>query len=107
MATASARALSAWPRPLEQLLVEFKIFLAALVLHAHGDRDLRGFHRAGPQYREFLEHDLELGIVLQQREHVVHGALAVAAVVIEELHEGDVAVRIAEHDLTRRGEEGL
>src|SRR4029077_6345737 len=91
----------------QQLLVEFKIFLAALVLHVHGDRHLRRFHRARPQDRKFLQHDLELGIVLHQREHVIHCALAVAAVVVKELHERDVAVRIAEYNLTRRGEEGF
>ncbi len=107
LATASARALSACAAAAEQLLVEFEIFLAALVLHAHGDRDLGRFHRARSEHGEFLEHDLELGIVLHQREHVGHGALAVAAIVIEELDEGDVAVRIAEHDLVRRGEQRL
>ncbi len=91
----------------EQLLVEFEVFLAGLVLHAHRDRDLRRLDRARPKDREFLQHDLELGIVLHQREHVVHGALAVAAVVVEELNEGDVAVRISQNDLARRAEDGL
>src|SRR6476661_1049258 len=93
--------------PAQQLLVEFKVFLAALVLHVHGDRHLRRFHRAGSQDRKFLQHDLELGIVFHQREHVIHCALAVAAVVVKEFHERDIAVRIAEYNLTRRGEEGF
>ena len=50
---------------------------------------------------------MSLGSSFEQREHVVHGALAVAAIVIEELDEGDVAVRIAERDLARRGKQRL
>ena len=48
----------------EQLLVEVEILLAGLVLHAHRDRDLRGLDRAGPEHREFLEHDLELRVLV-------------------------------------------
>src|SRR5262245_32405283 len=43
----------------EQLLVELEIFLAGLVLHAHGRRHLRGLHRAVAQHRKFLEDELE------------------------------------------------
>ena len=102
LATASARALSAWPRPLSSFWWKSRYFFAGLVLHADRDRDLRRLDRARPEHREFLEHDLELGIALHQLEHVVHGALAVAAVVVEELDEGDVALRIAERHLPRR-----
>ena len=77
------------------------------LIQEHGDRDFRGFHRARSEHGKFLEHDLELGIVLEQREHVAHGAFAVAAIVVEELDEGDVAVGVAEHDLVRRGEQRL
>ena len=91
----------------QQLLVEVHVLLAGLVLHADGDRDAGRLDRARPEHRKLLEHDLELGIALHQREHVVHGALAVAAVVIEELDEGDVALRVADHDLTRRIEDRL
>ena len=90
-----------------QLLMEFEIFLAGLVLHAHRDRDLRRFDRARSEHREFLQHHLELGIVLHQRQHVGHGALAVAAVVIEEFDEGDVAIRVAQINLARRREDRL
>jgi hypothetical protein len=48
-----------------------------------------------------LSTTLSLGSALHQREHVVHGALAIAAVVIEELDEGDVTLRVAGHDLAR------
>jgi hypothetical protein len=61
----------------------------------------------GPEHGEFLEHDLELGVVLQEREHVAHCVLAVAAIVIEEFDEGDVAIVIAERDLPRRHEQRL
>jgi len=54
------------------------------------------------QDREFLQHDLELRIALHQVEHVGHSAFAIAAIVIEELDEGDVAVLVAEHNAARR-----
>ena len=93
--------------PAEQLLMEFEVLLARLVLHVDRNRDLRRLDRARSEHGEFLQDDLEFRVVLEQREHVVHGALAVAAVVVEELHEGDVAVRIAKHDLPRRAEQGF
>src|SRR5215467_8332624 len=89
----------------EQLLMEFEIFLAAgRVLHAHGRRNLRRLDRTLAQHREFLEHEFEFSVVLQEIEHVAHGAFAVAAIVIEELNHGDVALRIAQRHLARRGE---
>ncbi len=81
--------------------MEIEIFLAGRILHAHGDRDLGGFDRALAQHREFLEHDLQLGIGLHQVEHVGHRAFAVTAIVIEELDEGDVAILIAKGHATR------
>ena len=50
----------------------------------------------GLEHREFLQHDLQLRIGFHQIEHVGHGAFAVAAIVIEELDEGDVAVLVAD-----------
>ena len=79
-------------------------FFAGGVLHARRDRDAGGFDRAFAQNRKFLEHEFQIGIGLQQLEHVGQRALAVAAIVIEELDHRDVAVRIAEHDLVRRTE---
>jgi hypothetical protein len=85
--------------------MEFEIFLAAgVVLHAHGRRNLRRLDRTLAQHREFLEHEFEFSVVLQEIEHVAHGAFAVAAIVIEELDHGDVALRIAQRHLARRGE---
>ncbi len=57
------------------------------------------------QHRKLLQHDLKLGIVLQEVEHVAHRAFAITAIVIEELDEGDVAVLVAEHDAVRRVED--
>ena len=50
---------------------------------------------------------MSLRIVLHQVGHVGHGAFAEAAIVIEELDHRDVALRIAERDLARRGEDNL
>ena len=87
--------------------MEVEIFLAGRILHAHGDADLGGFDRTCAQHREFLEHDLQLGIALHQFHHVEHRALAVAAIVIEELDEGDVAVLVAERHVARRVEDRI
>jgi hypothetical protein len=87
--------------------MEFEIFLAAvLVLHARGSGDVRRLHRAFSQHRKLLEHEFELAVGFKQLEHVAHRALAVTAIVIEEFHERDVALRIAERDLAGRAEEG-
>jgi hypothetical protein len=75
------------------------------ILHADCDRDACRFRRAGPQDRKLLEHDLQIRIVLDQRQHVGQGPFAEAAAIVEELNEGDIAVRIAERDLMRRGEQ--
>ena len=87
--------------------MKVEIFLAGRILHAHGDRDLRGLDRALAQDREFLQHDLQFRIGLHQIEHVGHRAFAVAAIVVEEFDEGDVAVLVAEHDAARRIEDRL
>jgi hypothetical protein len=87
--------------------MEFEVLLARLILHVDRNPYLRCLDRARSEHGEFLQDDLEFRVVLEQREHVVHGALAVAAVVVEELNEGDVAVRIAEHDLPRRAKQGV
>ena len=91
----------------EQPLVEVEVFLAGLVLHTRGDRDLRRLERARAEHRIFLEHDFELGIGLEEGQHVAERALAVAAVVVEELDHGDVALRVAERHLVRGVEQHL
>jgi hypothetical protein len=59
----------------------------------------------GPEHRKFLQHDFQLRIGLHQIEHVGHGAFAVAAIIIEELDKGDVAILVAEGDAARRVED--
>src|SRR5579883_1465485 len=93
------------PAAAEPLGVEVEIFLR--ILHARGDRDLGRFHRALAQHRKLLQHDLQLGIVLHEVEHVGHRALAVTAIVVEELDEGDVAVLVAERHAARRVEDRI
>ena len=61
----------------------------------------------GPSTGNSLSTTLSLGSLFISVDHVVHGALAVAAVVVEELDEGDVALRIADDDLARRIEHRL
>src|SRR6266481_1103334 len=92
--------------PAEQLLMELEIFLATLILHAHRRRNLRRLNRTLAEDREFLEHKFELFVALEQIEHVGHGTLAIAAIVIEELDYGDITLRIAQRHLTRRSEKG-
>ena len=107
LAAAIARALSAAPRPPSSFWWKSRYFLPVGILHAHRDRDLRGFDRACAQHRKFLEHDFQLGIGFHQLQHVGHRAFAVAAIVVEELDEGDVAVLVAERDAARRVEDRL
>src|SRR6516162_9041605 len=91
--------------PAKQLLMEFEIFLAAgRVLHAHSCRNLRRLHRTIAQHRELLEHEFELAVALQEIEHVAHRPFAVAAIVIEELDHGDVALGIAQRYLAWRAQ---
>jgi hypothetical protein len=101
LGAAIARALSAWPRRSEQLLVEVEILLAAGILHAHGDRDLGRFDRTWPSTGNSFSTTFSLDR-LSSVEHVGHRAFAVAAIVVEELDEGDIAVLVAER--TPRGE---
>src|SRR5579885_162314 len=83
----------------EHLGVEFKVLLAGLVLHAHGDGDLGSRYRGRPEHREILEHYFQIWVRLQQRDHVSHGVLAVGAIVIEKFDQRDVALRITERHL--------
>jgi hypothetical protein len=89
----------------QKLLVEFDVLLAGAVLHARRDRDASGFDRPFSEHRKFLEHEFQVAVGFYQIEHVGHGALAVAAIVVEELDHRDVALGIAEHHLMRRAKE--
>ena len=61
----------------------------------------------GPSTGNSFSTTLSFGSLPISVDHVVERALAVAAIVVEELHEGDVALRIAERDLARRIEQRL
>ncbi len=88
--------------------MEVEVLLAGgPVLQVQGDRHLGGLRRSFAEHGEFLEHDAQLGIVLDEVHHVGHGAFAIAAIVIEELHHGDVATRVAEDHMTFGIEDGL
>ena len=52
-----------------------------------------------------LSTTFSFGIALDQLHHVLHRPLAVAAIVIEEFDEGDVAILVAERDVARRIED--
>src|ERR1700733_4532096 len=54
----------------QELLVEFDVFLAGRILHARRDRDMRGFDRTFAQDRKFLEHESDVRVGLQERQHV-------------------------------------
>ena len=85
--------------------MEFEVFLAARILHPRRDRDMGGLNRAFAENRKFLEHEPEIGLRLQEIEHVGHRPLAEAAIVVEELDHRDLALRIAEHHLVARIEQ--
>src|SRR5262249_7391898 len=94
------------PAATEQFLMKFQIFLAAIfILHAYRSRNLRCLDGSFAQNGEFLEHELEPVIGFKKLHHVVEGALAIAAIVIEKLNHGDIALRIAERNLPRGGED--
>jgi len=74
--------------------VEVEIFIDLGNPQPHRDRNLRGFDRAG-RAPEFLQHDLNLGSDFISRA-CRSWRVAVAAIVIEEFDEGDVAVLVAD-----------
>ena len=90
------------------LLMEVEVLLTGgPVLHMQCDCDLGGLGRSFTQHGELLEHDAQVGIVLNEVHHVGHRPIAIAAIVIEELHHGDIATRVAEDHMTFGIEDGL
>nr|WP_261403185.1 hypothetical protein [Chenggangzhangella methanolivorans] len=61
-----------------------------------GDRDLRGPDRLFADDRKLHHHDAQVRVVVDERVDVLDGAAAEAAIVVEELDQRDVALRIAE-----------
>ena len=74
---------------------QLAVHLPVLALHARRERDLRGLLELVAQDRKLLEDDAHVLVGLDQLRDVAEAALAVAAVVVEELDDGDVAVGIA------------
>jgi hypothetical protein len=81
--------------------VEIEIFLAGGILHAHGDATCAASTEPWLSTGNSFSTTFSLGSV-SSVEHVGHRAFAVAAIVVEELDEGDIAVLVAER--TPRGE---
>ena len=73
--------------------------------HQHGDA--RRIDGGIGENGEFLEYDAQLGVFRQERRQVGQGVAAIAAIVVEELHQRDVAIRIAQHHLARIVEDGV
>ncbi len=82
----------------KQLLMEFEEFLAGNLL-AGGGGDLGGVHGIRAENREILEHDAQFRLRLHQAHEIREGAFAIAAIVIEELDQGDLALGIADDRL--------
>ena len=72
---------------------------------AEGEGNPRGFQRLRAQHRDFLQDEADVRIGREQRIHVLHRLFAVAAIVVEELHHGHVAIGIAEHSALGRLEQ--
>ena len=81
--------------------------LVALDLVLDRERDAARLDRIGTEDRKVLHDDAQLRIGLHEGAQVREGALAVAAIVIEELDERDVALRIARDDRMGGVEERL
>src|SRR3546814_6587394 len=79
--------------------------LFVLALAQRGKGSVRAGGRLLAEDGEFLHHHAELRVFLDElREGPCH-ALAVAAAVVEELDQGDVALGVADHRIARVGGE--
>ena len=63
-----------------------------------GQGHLRGVFRGLAEDWQFLENDTHVLVCVQNLQQVVEGAFAELAVVVEELDDGDVALRVAGHE---------
>ena len=80
--------------------------LVARQLIARGARHLRRLDRPRPEHRIILEDELQVRIVLHELRDVRKRALAIVAIVIEELDQRRGALRVAEGRLILRAEQG-
>ena len=87
----------------EQGRVQFPV----LALLLGGDGRLGGIVRIAAEDREFLQHHAQVLVLLDEAHHLRKALLAPAAVVVEELDHGDVAIGVAGHIVMRRAEDGI
>jgi hypothetical protein len=78
------------------------VHVAVAALGRRGDAGTGRQHRIVAQHRELLEHQADIAVALDLVEQRRHHPLAVAAAVVEELHDGDVALRVAGDEAPRR-----
>ena len=71
-----------------------------------GAGDDRRVHGIGGEDREIPKDDTEILVILHQTLEVAQGALAVAAIVVEELDQRDRAFRIADDETVGRVDQG-
>ena len=90
---------------LQQGRVQLPVLVHALL--ARRQRIARRLHGAGAEDGKFLDDDLQIRIGLFQLDHVRQRALAEAAVVVEELHHGDLALGIADDEIATGAEQGI
>ena len=88
----------------EQLVVELPELLA-LELVAGGTGHIGGLDGTRAEDRKILEDEAQFGFGLHQLAHVVERPFTISAIVIEELDQGDLPLRVAKHDLVRRVEQ--
>ena len=67
---------------------------------AHGrNTDLRCLHGSFAEHGEVLQHDAQIGIGSDHLLHILEGPRTEAAIVVEELDDGNVAIGVAENDV--------
>ena len=87
--------------------MERKISIALGLLHPRSDRHLRRVDRARAENGKILEDEPDMRVGSEQRDRIGQGAFAIAATVIKELHQRDVAIGVAENGLMRRMKQAL
>ena len=80
--------------------------LQALALVLCAESQARGGFAVVAEDHEILQHQADVGVLLDQLDNLGRGVTAVAAAIVEELGDGDRAVRI-DDDVTRVALDGL
>ena len=107
MATAIARALSAAPRPLSSFWWKSRYFLPVGSCMRTATPTWAASTEPALSTGNSLSTTFSLGSAFISSIMSSHRAFAVAAIVVEELDEGDVAVLVAERDVARRVEDRI